>query len=143
MQPAGDEKPLREYLSSVNHAIPSELLEPFDYVWDKKGKGIRSTLMNAFNVWLQIPKEKLVEVDHVISMLHNASLMYALSRCFVVAQVIGSMILKITANCGEVCLSLRPSMEFRGTFILLPSIAQVIVRSTLRTTFTLFPWRRR
>jgi geranylgeranyl pyrophosphate synthase len=72
----GSKKPVRDYLSSVNHTIPIELLEPFDYVWDKKGKGIRSTLMSAFNVWLQIPKEKLVEVDHVISMLHNASLMY-------------------------------------------------------------------
>jgi len=65
----------REYLSQVNHPVPVELLEPFDYVWEKKGKGIRSTLMTAFNLWLQIPKEKLVEVDHVISMLHNASLM--------------------------------------------------------------------
>jgi len=41
----------------------------------KKGKGIRSTLMNAFNLWLEIPVEKLVEVDHIVSMLHNASLM--------------------------------------------------------------------
>lgn len=65
----------REYLTQVNHKIPSELLEPFDYVWEKKGKGIRSTLMSAFNLWLNIPAEKLVAVDHVISMLHNASLM--------------------------------------------------------------------
>jgi len=65
----------REYLSRVNHNIPVELLEPFDYVWQKKGKGIRTTLMSAFNVWLAIPKEQLTEVDHVITMLHNASLM--------------------------------------------------------------------
>lgn len=72
-----ENEPAREYLTQVNHKIPFELLEPFDYVWDKKGKGIRSTLMSAFNLWLNIPAEKLVAIDHVISMLHNASLMYA------------------------------------------------------------------
>ena len=50
------------------------LLEPYTYLLRKKGKNIRTRLLRAFNVWLRAPEEKLREIDEIIKMLHNASL---------------------------------------------------------------------
>ncbi|KAJ7100598.1 isoprenoid synthase domain-containing protein [Mycena belliarum] len=51
------------------------VLEPFTYVTSNPGKDIRTQLMAAFNVWINVPKDKLQLVAKVINMLHNASLM--------------------------------------------------------------------
>ncbi|KAJ7740944.1 isoprenoid synthase domain-containing protein [Mycena maculata] len=51
------------------------VLEPFTYITSNPGKDIRSQLMAAFNVWINVPADKLKTVAKVISMLHNASLM--------------------------------------------------------------------
>ena len=50
------------------------LLEPYTYLLRKKGKNIRTRLLMAFNVWLRAPEEKVKEIDEIIKMLHNASL---------------------------------------------------------------------
>ena len=42
---------------------------------ERPGKNIRSSLLDAFNVWLQVPEKPLKLISEVISMLHNASLL--------------------------------------------------------------------
>ena len=39
------------------------------------GKKIRSKLIVAFDSWFRVPREKLIVIDEIISMLHNASLL--------------------------------------------------------------------
>jgi geranylgeranyl diphosphate synthase type 3 len=39
------------------------------------GKDIRTKLIAAFNLWLNVPKEALDVITKAIGMLHNASLM--------------------------------------------------------------------
>ena len=51
------------------------LLEPFTYLLRKKGKDIRPKLLQAFNVWLHVPEEKVRIIGEIIQMLHNASLL--------------------------------------------------------------------
>ncbi|CAE6456442.1 unnamed protein product [Rhizoctonia solani] len=51
------------------------LLEPFTYLTSNPGKDMRSHLIEAFNVWLQVEPQQLAIVGKVVSMLHNASLM--------------------------------------------------------------------
>ncbi|KAJ6567722.1 isoprenoid synthase domain-containing protein [Mycena vulgaris] len=51
------------------------VLEPFTYVTSNPGKDIRTQLLAAFNVWIDVPEAKLQIVAKIISMLHNASLM--------------------------------------------------------------------
>ncbi|KAJ6504246.1 isoprenoid synthase domain-containing protein [Mycena vitilis] len=53
----------------------SAVLEPFTYITSQPGKDIRTKLMAAFNVWINVPEDKLRMIAKVVSMLHNASLM--------------------------------------------------------------------
>jgi geranylgeranyl diphosphate synthase type 3 len=39
------------------------------------GKEIRSKLIDAFDHWLKVPKEKLAIISKVVEMLHTASLL--------------------------------------------------------------------
>ncbi|TPX37025.1 hypothetical protein SmJEL517_g00821 [Synchytrium microbalum] len=48
---------------------------PYDYLLTLGGKGIRSKLMDAFDHWLHVPKDKLVTIKSVVEKLHNASLL--------------------------------------------------------------------
>ena len=50
------------------------LLEPYNYVAEVPGKGVRKLLAKAFNHWLDVEDEKLSEVNEIVRMLHNASL---------------------------------------------------------------------
>ena len=69
----------------VNITIPSSktnndgqdelLLEPYTYILRKKGKDIRPKLLEAFNIWLHVPQEKVKLIGEIIQMLHNASLL--------------------------------------------------------------------
>jgi geranylgeranyl diphosphate synthase type 3 len=52
------------------------LMEPFSYITSTPGKDFRGGMMQAFNAWLHVPESKLQVIGHVISMLHNASLLY-------------------------------------------------------------------
>ena len=49
--------------------------EPYQYICQVKGKGIRLLLINAFDAWLHIPPDKKAEIGVLTQMLHNASLL--------------------------------------------------------------------
>ncbi|KAK0546102.1 hypothetical protein OC845_004761 [Tilletia horrida] len=51
------------------------IMEPYDYLSALPGKEVRTRLIEAFNVWLQVPSHKLEAISRVVSMLHNASLL--------------------------------------------------------------------
>lgn len=51
------------------------LLDPYEYLLAHPGKDIRSLLIKAFNVWLQVPPESLQVIKKVVAMLHTASLL--------------------------------------------------------------------
>jgi geranylgeranyl diphosphate synthase type 3 len=48
---------------------------PFDYLESHPGKDIRSSLIAAFNNWLQVPSSSLRTITGVVTMLHTASLL--------------------------------------------------------------------
>ncbi|KAK6513329.1 geranylgeranyl pyrophosphate synthetase [Arthrobotrys megalospora] len=48
---------------------------PYDYLISLPGKDIRSQLIEAFNIYLQVPEESLGTIKHIVAMLHNASLL--------------------------------------------------------------------
>ena len=54
------------------------VLGPFEYVTQQPGKDVRKQLIAAFNAWLKVPEDRLGVIAKVISMLHNASLLYVL-----------------------------------------------------------------
>jgi len=51
------------------------ILEPFQFITSNPGKEIRGKLIEAFNVWLDVPPSKLKVIGKVVNMLHAASLM--------------------------------------------------------------------
>jgi geranylgeranyl diphosphate synthase, type III len=53
----------------------SAVMEPFTYITSAPGKDIRGKMIEAFNVWLNVPPEKLKTISRVVNMLHSASLM--------------------------------------------------------------------
>ncbi|QDS77398.1 farnesyltranstransferase [Venturia effusa] len=68
--------------SLVNHKQPpwsqakeKILLGPYDYLLEHPGKDIRSTMISAFNAWLQVPEQSLAIITKVVGMLHTASLL--------------------------------------------------------------------
>lgn len=61
------------------------LLEPFTYLLSNPGKDIRSQLIEAFNVWLQVPTESLAVIRKVVEMLHTSSLLCVPFIMYIVA----------------------------------------------------------
>lgn len=55
--------------------ISKALLEPFKYITSNPGKEIRGKLIEAFNIWLNVPPERLQVIAKIVNMLHAASLM--------------------------------------------------------------------
>ncbi|TKY88781.1 hypothetical protein EX895_002412 [Sporisorium graminicola] len=51
------------------------ILEPYTYLDSNPGKEVRTKLIEAFNVWLQVPTRKLDAICDVVRMLHTASLL--------------------------------------------------------------------
>ncbi|ORX84338.1 geranylgeranyl pyrophosphate synthase-like protein [Anaeromyces robustus] len=51
------------------------LLEPYTYLLQHPGKDIRSKLIDAFDIWLDVPKYELKVIKEVIEMLHTSSLL--------------------------------------------------------------------
>lgn len=51
------------------------ITRPFGYIISLLGKNVRSQLLSAFNVWLQVDEKSYNVIDKVIGMLHNASLL--------------------------------------------------------------------
>lgn len=52
------------------------LLEPYRYLEQTQGKGMRDLLIDAFNVWFKISDLELTKIKYIVRMLHNASLLY-------------------------------------------------------------------
>lgn len=48
---------------------------PFRYLYEHPGKDFRSLLINAFDSWLEVPRESLEVITKAIGMLHTASLL--------------------------------------------------------------------
>ena len=69
-----------QYFNSAPHGQPliasQSVLQPYTYLMTNSGKEIRTRMIDAFNVWLDVPKEELSAIERVVSMLHNASLLY-------------------------------------------------------------------
>lgn len=56
-------------------SLETVILEPYTYITSKPGKEIRTSLIEAFNIWLAVPREQLDVISRVVRMLHSASLM--------------------------------------------------------------------
>ena len=51
------------------------ILEPYSYIHQVPGKDVRGVLIDCFQMWLQIPLEKIGRIKTIISCLHNSSLL--------------------------------------------------------------------
>ena len=51
------------------------VLEPYSYLLQVPGKAVRAKLIQAFNVWMGVDKEKVEAISHIVQMLHTASLL--------------------------------------------------------------------
>lgn len=58
--------------SDTNETI---LLEPYAHITSIPGKEIRTQLTEAFNLWLNVPPEKLQRINRIVTMLHSSSLL--------------------------------------------------------------------
>ncbi|XP_043193433.1 geranylgeranyl pyrophosphate synthase-like [Amphibalanus amphitrite] len=68
--------PSNKYLSlSGDPAQDKLLLQPFHYICQTPGKQIRSKLAQSFNYWMNVPEKKLSQIEEIVEMLHNASLL--------------------------------------------------------------------
>ncbi|XP_018305764.1 geranylgeranyl pyrophosphate synthase isoform X2 [Mycetomoellerius zeteki] len=63
------------YSMSGNREEDEKLLEPIRYILQVPGKQIRAKLAKAFNYWLKISDDKVQEIDDIINMLHNSSIL--------------------------------------------------------------------
>ncbi|XP_018364451.1 PREDICTED: geranylgeranyl pyrophosphate synthase atmG-like [Trachymyrmex cornetzi] len=68
------------YSTSGNKEEDEKLLEPIRYILQVPGKQIRAKLAKAFNYWLKISDDKVQEIDDIINMLHNSSILFWLLR---------------------------------------------------------------
>ena len=57
------------------HQADQSLLEPYRYINSIPGKDIRGKLMDCFQLWLQVPPDKLQTIKDIVADLHNASLL--------------------------------------------------------------------
>ncbi|OJJ05786.1 hypothetical protein ASPVEDRAFT_55591 [Aspergillus versicolor CBS 583.65] len=51
------------------------VLGPYDYIASRPGKQFRTMLLEAFNVWLDVPCASMEVINNVIRMLHTSSLL--------------------------------------------------------------------
>ena len=66
----------QSYFSDTNSAAQETfLLEPYSHIVKVAGKNIRNKLIAGFNLWLNVPQEKIRNIEEIIQMLHNASLL--------------------------------------------------------------------
>jgi hypothetical protein len=64
----------RQQLTATSR-LPQILVEPYTYLTQNPGKEIRTKLIDAFNLWLQVPEEDLDVIRRVVRMLHGGSLL--------------------------------------------------------------------
>lgn len=65
-------KLLKEY---DEKGMEEKLMEPYTYILGLPQKSLRTRFMAAFNHWLNIPLGTLNQIEEIVQMLHNASLM--------------------------------------------------------------------
>uniref|UniRef100_M4BUI0 Geranylgeranyl pyrophosphate synthase n=1 Tax=Hyaloperonospora arabidopsidis (strain Emoy2) TaxID=559515 RepID=M4BUI0_HYAAE len=53
----------------------TKLLEPYVYISQLPGKGVRSKMIGAFQTWLCAPAETVKSIQSIVDQLHNASLL--------------------------------------------------------------------
>ena len=53
----------------------SLLLEPYSHIVNQSGKNIRQKLIQGFNLWMGVGQDKITQIDEIVNMLHNASLL--------------------------------------------------------------------
>ncbi|TIC91880.1 Geranylgeranyl pyrophosphate synthase [Colletotrichum higginsianum] len=82
MQPPPPPDPERYATSDLNYtnktwpaAKERVVAGPFDYLSALPGKDFRAQLIQAFNVWLEVPQESIDVITNVVGMLHTASLL--------------------------------------------------------------------
>lgn len=73
-------------------------LEPFEYLSESKGKGVRSKFVDAFNIWLKVPDDAVRAVKEAAEQLHMASLLYDFPGKIVYIHFLELMILKMILN---------------------------------------------
>lgn len=56
------------------------MLEPYTYITANTGKKTTEKIVQAFNLWLNVPKDKLAVIIRVVSLFHNAGLLYVFPR---------------------------------------------------------------
>ena len=57
------------------HKKDYKCLEAYEYLNQIPGKDIRGSLIDCFQLWLNIPEDKIIIVKDIIASLHNASLL--------------------------------------------------------------------
>ena len=55
----------------------TKLLEPYAYISELPGKGVRGKMIGAFQTWLRAPSEAVESIQRIVDQLHNASLLCA------------------------------------------------------------------
>ncbi|CCM06424.1 uncharacterized protein FIBRA_08685 [Fibroporia radiculosa] len=56
-------------------ADEESIMKPYAYITSQAGKEIRTQMINAFNIWLDVCEDKLKTISRIVRMLHNASLL--------------------------------------------------------------------
>jgi hypothetical protein len=51
------------------------VLEPCNYVQSMPSKGVRNSIIDALNLWYDVPEVSLQITLNIVSTLHNSSLM--------------------------------------------------------------------
>jgi hypothetical protein len=75
-----DEAIWNPFLHCCNFLISRQgILDPFTYIASHPGNGVRERLLSAFNLWMDVPQAEMEIIGKVVGMLHNASLMCAVS----------------------------------------------------------------
>jgi len=61
--------------SGSSLSAPKQITAPFEYTVSLPSKGVRSTFIDALNVWCRLPPQALHDIKSIIDQLHTASLM--------------------------------------------------------------------
>eukprot|EP01114_Cavostelium_apophysatum_P019453 TRINITY_DN627_c0_g1_i1.p1 TRINITY_DN627_c0_g1~~TRINITY_DN627_c0_g1_i1.p1 ORF type:complete len:347 (-),score=65.76 TRINITY_DN627_c0_g1_i1:54-965(-) len=111
------------------------LSEPYNYLLEIPGKGVRSQLIQAFNRWLKIDDQRQTAITEIVNMLHTASLLIddiednsKLRRGIPVAHSIFGV--PATINCANLqyfvalqkCHELLKSSSSQATFIFIDEL---------------------
>ena len=64
-----------EYACLIDRLLLQILLEPYTHITSTPGKEIRTRLTEAFNLWLNVPRDKLQKINRIVTMLHSSSLL--------------------------------------------------------------------